>query len=116
MSFPRARKEYQDFSLIGIKFNDLQLRNMHCGGHIFWTENLKYRICTTKSQSGYNWPEIDQDAANWLHTYGHLPSNTLLGVEDRVGKVVSMGIRCRCPPCQFDEAGRDEGGHDIPRS
>lgn len=114
MSFLRARKEYQDFSLIGINFNDLQLRNMH-HGDIFWTENW-YRFCTTKRQSEHNWPEIDQDVANWLRTYGHLPSNPFLGVEDRVGKVVSMGIRCRCPPCQFDEAGRDEGGHDIPRS
>lgn len=55
-----------------------------------------------------------QDAANWLQTYRHLPSNPLLGVEDRVGKVVPMRIGCRCPPRQFDEAGRDQGGHDIP--
>lgn len=86
-----GKNEYQDLSLIGINFNDLKLGNTHLGDHIFCTKNW-YRFCTTKSQGEHDWPGIDQDAMNWLRTYGRLPSNPLLGVEDRVGKVVSMRI------------------------
>lgn len=42
--------------------------------------------------SEHEWAGVDQDATNWLQTHRHLPSNPLLGVEDRVGKVVSMRI------------------------
>lgn len=109
-----GKNEYQDFGLIGINFNDLKLGNMHLCDHFFWTKNW-YRFCTKGarvSMTGLGLTKTQPTDSG----HGHLPSNPLLGVEDRVGKVVSMRIWCRCAPRQFDEAGRDQGGHDIPRS
>lgn len=43
-----------------------------------------------------------------------LPAGAIQAVEDGVGEVVSMRLG-RKPPCEFDEAGGDERGHEVTR-